>query len=446
MRMIALPTLLLGASLCTAARAQWQLPAGTSSSVDSESQTTAPATSSTTIAAAEKLLDKQDWRGAAMLLRPFVEREPKNAHAQYDLGFALDNAGDAAGAQRAYQTAADADPNLMSARVSLGLLLARQGDTAGATKWLRAATILPEDPASKPARAQADRALARLDLNTAPERARDELVAAIRLSSEQTDDLQLGAEIAEALHDDAAAEQSYAKALAATPDDPDLTAAYVGVLLRQGKQEQAGALLKSGLAAHPESGPLLAEQADLLLRGKNFDEAIPLLERLRTADPGNPAVSRLLARAYIAAGTPDKANDLFAVLLRDNPADAELQTDWADSLIRQKRDSEAETVLAHALTLSFPTREAKATAAAKLAFAAAADHHPEAVLRAVSIRDEILAPDAPTTFLVATAHDTLHHTAQAAEKYREFIQLAGQAFPDEVWQAQQRLQVLRRAK
>ncbi|WP_419806827.1 tetratricopeptide repeat protein [Terriglobus sp.] len=428
-----------------AGRAQWQLPPGTSSSAEDSTQTTAPAASGP-IAAAEKLFEAQDWSGAVALLRPLVARDPRNAHAQYDLGFALDNAGDVAGARAAYEKAATVDPNLISARVSLGLLLARQGDVAAAAKWLRAAIALPEDPASQPARAQAERALARLDLPAAPEQARDELVAAIRLSREQPEDVELSAEIAEALHDDAAAEQAYARVLGASPGDPEATSAYARVLLREGKQEQAEGAVERGLAAHPDSAPLLATQAELLLRAKKLDEAVPLLERLHGSDTGNAAVSRLLARAYVAAGTPEKSNDLFATLLRKDPNDATLQADWADSLIRQKRNAEAEAVLERALTLPFPTPEAKANAAGKLAFAAAAGQHPDTVLRAVQIRDGILPPDAATTFLLATAHDTLHYTAQAAAKYREFLQLAGGSFPDEVWQAQQRLQVLRRAK
>ena len=426
--------------------AQWQLPPGTSSSVDDRAAQTAAPAATETIAAAETRMEAQDWTGAIKLLRPLVAREPNNAHAQYDFGFALDNGGDPAGAQTAYEAAAKADGSLVSARVALGLLLARQGDATGAARWLREATALPDEAASQPARAQAERALARLDLHPAPEQARNELVAAIRLSSEQPDDVELSAEIAEALQDDAAAEQAYARVLAGSPTDPDAIAAYARVSMREGKVDQADQALQRGLAAHPDNPALLTERADLLLRAKNFDAAIPLLERLHAKDAGNAATARLLARAYVAAGTPERSNDLFTALLRTDPKDSRLLADYADSLIRQKRNAEAEAALERALTLGFPTPAAKANAAAKLAFAAAVDQHPETVLRAVQLRDDILPPDAATTFLVATAHDTLHHTAQAAESYRKFLQLAGSSFPDEVWQAQQRLQVLRRAK
>ncbi|GAA3764805.1 tetratricopeptide repeat protein [Terriglobus aquaticus] len=429
------------------AAAQWQLPPGTSSSADDSSRQANPTSGANgTIATAEKRMEAQDWSGAIQVLRPLVVREPNNAHAQYDLGFALDNGGDAAGAKAAYEAAAKADPTLVSARVSLGLLLARQGDAAAAARWLREATALPDEAASRPARAQAERALARLDLHSAPEHARDELLAAIRLSSEQRDDIELGGEIAEALQDDAAAEQAYARVLAASPADPDATAAYARVSLREGKIDQADQALQRGLAGHPDNPSLLAGRADLLLRGKKFDEAIPILERLHAADPANEATTLLLARAYVAAGTPDRANELFAALLRTDPKNPTLLVDDADSLIRQKRYAEAAAELERALALQFPTPTAKANAAGRLAFAASASQHPETVLRAVQIRDEILPPDAATTFLLATAHDTLLHTAQAAENYRKFLQLAGSSFPDEVWQAQQRLQVLRRAK
>lgn len=431
-------------SAAFSAHAQWQLPPGTSSSAPSASE---PASASTGIVQqAEQLLETQDWQGAARLLRPVAAQRPNDAHVQYDLGFALDNGGDAAGAKQAYEAATKADSTLVSARVSLGLLLARQGDTDAAARWLREAVALDKDAATRPARAQAERALARIDLTAKPEQARDELLAAISLSSEQPDDLELGGAIAESLHDDPAAERAYARAVQATPTDPNLAAAYARVLLRQGKVPQAEAVLQRGLAQHPDNPALLSEQADLLLSEKRFESALPLLERLHSADAANAALSRLLARAYVAAGDAAKADPLFAALLREAPDDAVLLTDWADSLIRQKRNPEAEQVLTHALTLSFPRPQDKADAAAKLAFAASVDHHPETVVRAVQLRDAILPPDAASTFLLAAGHDTLHHTAQAAEKYREFIQLAGQAYPDEVWQAQQRLQVLRRAK
>ena len=94
---------------------QWQLPPGTSSS-SSEAPQAGASASAGPIAAAEHLFEKADWAGAADLLRPVVAQDPKNAHAQYDLGFALDNAGHPAQAQDAYEAAAAAAVSAPSSR------------------------------------------------------------------------------------------------------------------------------------------------------------------------------------------------------------------------------------------------------------------------------------------------------------------------------------------
>jgi len=62
------------------------------------------------------------------------------------------------------------------------------------------------------------------------------------------------------------------------------------------------------------------------------------------------------------------------------------------------------------------------------------------------MRNAILAMDAPSAFLLATAYDNLHHPREAAGYYRQFLDLAHKNYPDEVWQAKQRLQTLSRAK
>lgn len=434
-------------TLCAAyAAAQMQLPPGTSSSVDSPQQQQQPKPADPDLSAvqhAEKQMLAQDWPSAIALLRPVIAHAPKNAHAWYDLGFSLEATKDDAGAQTAYESAIAADAAYLAPRASLGLLLARSGDLPAAGTMLRSAVALEGDPNAK---AQAYRALARLDLPKAPDRARDDLVAAIKLSSEDPSDIVLTGEIAEALHDDASAEQAYARVLQLEPDNAEAAAQYARVLIAQGKFDQARTALAAGLKQHPNDPALLREQAGLLVREKNFTDAIPALEALHTGKPTDTAITRLLARAYVAAGTPEKADSLFQDLLRNNANDGELMAEWADSLIRQKRNAEAEDVLQKALSAQFATKEARAQAASELAFAASANHHPDLVVRAIAIRNEILPMDATSAFLLATAHDTFHHTREAAGYYRQFLELAKGKYPDEEWQANQRLQTLSRAK
>jgi hypothetical protein len=52
-------------------------------------------------------------------------------------------------------------------------------------------------------------------------------------------------------------------------------------------------------------------------------------------------------------------------------------------------------------------------------------------------------PETPSTlFLWATAYDSLHQKAQAAAYYHRFLDAAGGKFPNQEWQARQRLQIL----
>lgn len=426
-----------------AVHAQMQLPPGTSSSVDPAEQSAAADPDLAKLQAAEKQMSLQIWPAAVAILRPMVEHSPKNAHAWYDLGFSLDAMNDDAGAKTAYEHATAADARYLAPRASLGLLLARGGDLAAAEAMLRSSVALEGDANAK---AVALRALARIDADKQPERARDELVAAIQLSREGPADVVLTGEIAEAMHDDASAEAAYARAMRTDAGDVEVEGHYARVLTREGKFDAARSVLAAGLKEHPQDRGLLSERAGLLVREKNFVEAVPALEALHAGMPADTAVTRLLARAYVAAGTPAKADPLFQVLADADKMDGELLSEWGDSLIRQKRNAEAEAVLQRALLARFETKEAKADAAGELAFAASVNGQPEEVLRAVSIRDDISPIDATSAFLLATAHDTFHHTREAAGFYRQFIQLSNGKFPDEEWQAKQRLQILSRAK
>jgi hypothetical protein len=52
-------------------------------------------------------------------------------------------------------------------------------------------------------------------------------------------------------------------------------------------------------------------------------------------------------------------------------------------------------------------------------------------------------PEIPSTyFLWATAYDTLHQKAAAASYYHQFLQSSAGKFPDQEWQARQRLILL----
>jgi uncharacterized protein HemY len=201
-------------------------------------------------------------------------------------------------------------------------------------------------------------------------------------------------------------------------------------------------------AAHPTNTQLTAELASEKLLQGHADEALPLLTQLHAAEPKNAAVALLLARAYVEAGSLNKADSLYASLVAASPNDPVLLAEAGDALIREKRSPEAEPLLQRAIAHKdgFHTPKAMADAAGELAFAAENNHDPEVTLKALALRESVVPLSAAFTFLRASAHDTLHHTKEASVAYRLFLQQSAGSFPDQEWQAQQRLKLLDRAK
>ena len=63
-------------------------------------------------------------------------------------------------------------------------------------------------------------------------------------------------------------------------------------------------------------------------------------------------------------------------------------------------------------------------------------------LDALTMRSKFAAETPATYFLWATANDNLHRNKQALEYYRLFLKSASGKFPDEEWQARQRIAIL----
>ncbi|AFL88189.1 hypothetical protein Terro_1899 [Terriglobus roseus DSM 18391] len=445
---LSLAALLIVAATANAhahAEIQMQMPPGTTSPVPDTTRQAPPTAESAALQAAEENIASEKYTEAVTLLKPFATSTQTNARIFYDLAFAQDALGNNNEAAAAYRSAIALKPEDVTARASLGLLLARTGNAKEAEEQLTAVTKVPNaDPAIQ---ARAYRALAQIHFR-APARAIPELIQALKLSPETPDDAAMAAELTDSQHDDAATEKAYAHASELAPNDIEVAVGYARVLSRLKKSAEAQKVLQKALENHPQNHVLLAELASEQLLDGQTEAALPSLEKLHKTEPENGAVALLLARAYTNAGAPDKAYDLYDSLLKTSPEDVTILSGTADALIRLKRSPEAEPLLQSALAHPdrFPTKTAMAEAAGELAFAASSNKDYETVLRALATRNAVLPSQPPYTFLSASAHDALHHTKAAQEQYHLFLQQSGGKFPDQEWQAQQRLRILDRAK
>ena len=440
-------------ALFTATNAHAQLPAGTT---DPNAQQSTP--NAQLLTQANEALQKRDFATAQKLLTTLTRDNPKDPHLFFDLGLTEENLGHEAAAEAAYRSASAADPKFASSHLALGLLFARTNKLPDARTELLAAANIPPDPGDPDApvvTARALRALAKLDLSTNAADARDELLYALKLTSETSSDIQLSAQIAEALGDFSLAETAYARYLALNPGDPDTSAALAHVLLRENKAVEAETVLAKALAAHPGDTALTARLATTYLAEDDPAKsalAVPLVETLHQQHPDESSVTRLLARLYARSKQPEKADPLYAALLKLTPNDPTLLDDYGSNLLYLRRYPEAEAVLKRAVAdpTLFPSPGDLAAAYSDLAFSGSENNDPTITLQALDLRAKVAPNTAGSVFLAATAHDKLHQYKQASELYKQFLEMAevkaNSKFADQEWEAKHRLIALEHMK
>jgi Flp pilus assembly protein TadD len=209
------------------------------------------------IDAAEAAMEQGDFKSAEEKLKPLAAARPKDARVQYDLGFAQERNAEAEEAAKSYAAAIEADGTLAEPRLALGILDAREGHSEAAHRELAAVANLAT--ASAEMRGRALRAMARLDETSNPDQARDELIAAVKLTGETPADVAIGAEMAVDAGDPADAEMAFRRALKLTPGDVDAAAGLAHTLELQKKLAEAEAVLNDALKLHADDPRLISQ-------------------------------------------------------------------------------------------------------------------------------------------------------------------------------------------
>jgi Tfp pilus assembly protein PilF len=401
----------------------------------------APQPVSAEVADAESAISNSKWSDAEAKLNPWLVAHPTDARALFDAAYVADAQGRLEDAGGLYRRAVEANPLSFEAHVELGLLLARQGKLDEARPELVAATQLDPGEAGVGGKARVWRALARIDLDNAPADASKDLLVALKISPETTADTLLTAELADKTGQPDAAESAYRRVLAADPKSAPANAGLAHLLIARKKYPEAETLLRGALAQAPEDEALTAQLATVLA-AQDKAEALPLLQKLHVAHPKDVPITRMLAEVLDDAGGFAEADKLYETLLAITPNDPDLLVAHGQDLTRQQKFVEAFVAFSKATGLD----AANADGWAGLAFAASRTNQPAVTLHALTMRSKYL-PEVPSTyFLWATAYDTLHQKVEAATYYHHFLDAAAGKYPNQEWQARQRLLMLETKK
>lgn len=389
------------------------------------------------VAAAEGAIANTDWKTAEAKLDAWLVAHPNDPRALFDAGYVADVQNRTADAIHLYQRSIQADPNSFDPHLLLGILLAREGKLTEARPELERATQLDAGEGGPELKARAWRALARIDSGSDPAAASNDLLQALKLSPETTSDTLLAASLAEATGQTDAAEAAYRRVLAKDPNSEAASAGLAHLLIKNKQYPEAETLLRAALEKAPDD-PTLTAQLAAVLAAENKAEAVPLLQKLHTQHPNDKAIARMLAEVEADAGDFAASDALYVSLLAAAPQDPELLVGHGQNLVREQKFAEAYQVFAKASELD----PASADSWSGLAFSASRIGRPDVTLHALTMRSRLMPENPSTYFLWATAYDSLHQRAQAAAYYRHFLDSAGDKFPNEAWQAQQRLKIL----
>jgi predicted Zn-dependent protease len=413
-------------------------------SSDSQAPAATPAASQTVsgqVADAEASMAKSDWKGAEAKLAPWLAAHPADARALFDAGYVADAQGRLDDAEGLYRRAVEANPQSFEAHISLGLLLARRRKFVEARPELIAATALDPGDAGAGTKARAWRALAEIDRSSDTTTASNDLLEALKLSPETAADTLLAAGLADQDGQYDAAAAAYRRILARDPNSAAANSGLAHVLIAQKKYPEAETLLRAALEQTPED-PALTAQLAAVLAAQDKAEALPLIQKLHAAHPAEAGITRMLAEVLATAGDPAGSDQLYAGLLAASPDDPSLLIGHGQNLTRQLKFAEAFAAFDKATRLD----PANADGWSGLAFSASRTNQPSITLHALTMRSKYL-PEVPSTyFLWATAYDTLHDKAAAATYYHHFLDSSAGKFPNQEWQARQRLILLENKK
>jgi Flp pilus assembly protein TadD len=383
---------------------------------------------------ARKNIEAQKFAAAVGPLQTFLAERDDFAYAHFQLGYVYTALGRPKEARPEYERALQLDPKMSEAALNLGILLLNEDPAAAVAALRKSVELLPAQ--SRP------RAL----LGVAYERSGDlenaatSYEAALALDAKDSEtSLHLG-QLLIRQNRAVEAEGRFRLVLAA---EPESRAALLGLAqsLEAEKKPEAVDAYQSYLKVQPDDLAARQRLVHLLVENQKFDQALAEMEK--TQRGAAPSLESLKLRADILIGQK-KWDDAVGVLKQAvavAPEDAQLRGGLGRTYLQQRDFVNAAKELRAAIALDSRnlTYWKDLTTTSYLGGDCPGT---------LALLDEVAKRESPTPgelFIRALCYDKLQQTKAALEAYQNFLAADQDRNPDQVWQAQQRIIVLKKA-
>jgi len=382
---------------------------------------------------ARRNIDKQDFQAAIVPLQKFLAEKDDFAYAHFQLGYAYTGLQKTMEARREYERAMQLDPKMPEAPLNLGILMLADEPAAAVQPLERAVELLPTQ--SRPRRL----------LGVAYERSGDAKGAASAYEGAlalDPKDSESGLYLAQLYLRQDRAKDAEARFRAVLSLQPESLAALVGLAesLEAQKSPDAADAYGRYLKAQPNDAAAREHLVQLLVANGNYEQALAEMEKSETG--GTPSVESLKLRADILIGQQKLPEAISALkkAVELAPKDAPLRGGLGRTYLQQRDFANAEKELKAAIQLD-PKNVTFWKDLASTTYLAA--EYPTTL----AVLDRVAEQEAPTPgelFVRALCYDKLQQTKAALDAYTKFLEADQNRNADQVWQAQQRIMVLKK--
>jgi Flp pilus assembly protein TadD len=382
---------------------------------------------------ARRDIDKQDFQAAVVPLQKFLAEKDDFAYAHFQLGYAYTGLQKPQQARGEYERAMQLDPKMPEAALNLGILLLVEEPAAAVKPLQKAVELLPTQ--SRP----------RTLLGLAYEKSGDAKNAesayegALALDPK---DSETGLHLAQLYLHQNRAQHAEAKFRALLSGEPESQAALAGLAasLEAQKSPEAADAYRNYLKVQPGDTAAREHLVHFLVASEKYDEALAEMEK--TEKGGPPSLESLKLRADILIGEK-KLPEAIAALqqaVQLAPTDGQLRGGLGRTYLQQRDFANAEKELRVAIQLDAKNMTYWKDLASTTYLAG---DYPTTL----AVLDRVAQQEAPTAgelFVRALCYDKLQQTKAALDAYTKFLEADQNRNADQVWQAQQRIIVLKK--